>query len=75
MMFQKTCKKHYEDSSKSITFSLLRRNKMTKNTMMKTISNTLQRFRYSLNKYYVQRGLSLLNQFGYIMPNEWDTFV
>jgi hypothetical protein len=23
----------------------------------------------------VQRGLSPLNQFGYITPNEWDTFV
>jgi hypothetical protein len=23
----------------------------------------------------VQRGLSLLNLFGYITPNEWDTFV
>jgi hypothetical protein len=43
--------------------------------MIKIISNTLRRFRHALNKYYVQRGLSLLNQFGYIMPNEWDTFV
>jgi hypothetical protein len=40
---------------------------------MKTISNALQRSRHALN--YVQRGLSPLNQFGYIMPNEWDTFV
>jgi hypothetical protein len=23
----------------------------------------------------VQRGLSPLNQFGYIMPNKWDTFI
>jgi hypothetical protein len=46
-----------------------------KNNTMKTISNALQRFRHALNKYYVQRGLSLLNQFGYITPNEWDTFV
>jgi hypothetical protein len=43
--------------------------------MMKTISNALQRFRHALNKYYVQRSLSPLNQFGYITPNEWDTFV
>jgi hypothetical protein len=27
------------------------------------------------NADYVQRGLSPLNQFGYITPNEWDTFV
>jgi hypothetical protein len=43
--------------------------------MMKTIFNALQRFKHALNKYYVQRGLSPLNQFGYITPNEWDTFV
>jgi hypothetical protein len=42
---------------------------------MKTISNALQRFRHALDEYYVQRGLSPLNQFEYIMPNEWDTFV
>jgi hypothetical protein len=46
-----------------------------KNAMMKTISNALQRFRHALNKYYVQRGLSPLNQFEYITPNEWDTSV
>jgi hypothetical protein len=49
--------------------------KIRKNAMLKTISNALQRFRHALNKYYVQRGLSPLNRFGYIMPNEWDTFV
>jgi hypothetical protein len=43
--------------------------------MMKTISNALWRFRHALNMYYVQRGLSQLNRFGYITPNEWDTFV
>jgi hypothetical protein len=42
---------------------------------MKTICNALRRFRHALNKYYAQRGLSLLNQFGYITPNEWDTFI
>jgi hypothetical protein len=42
---------------------------------MKTISHALQRFRHALNMYYVQRGLSPLNWFGYITPNEWDTFV
>jgi hypothetical protein len=49
--------------------------KIGKNAMIKTISNTLQRFRHALNKYYVQTGLPPLNRFGYIMPNEWDTFV
>jgi hypothetical protein len=46
-----------------------------KNAMLKTISNALWRFRHALNKHYVPRGLPLLNQFGYIMPNEWDIFV
>jgi hypothetical protein len=46
-----------------------------KNTTIKTISNALWRFRHALNKFYVYRGLSPLNQFGYIMPNEWDIFV
>jgi hypothetical protein len=46
-----------------------------KNTMLKIIFNALRRFRHVLNNYYVQRGLSLLNQFGYIVPNEWDTFI
>jgi hypothetical protein len=49
--------------------------KLAKIATMKTISNTLRRFRHALNKYYVQRGLSPLNRFGYITPNEWDTFV
>jgi hypothetical protein len=75
MMFQKTCQKYYGDSTKNITFSLLIKIKLAKNATMKIISNSLRRFRYALNKYYVQRGLSPLNQFGYITPNEWDTFV
>jgi hypothetical protein len=49
--------------------------KIGKNDMMKIIFNALQRFKHALNKYYVQRGLSPLNRFGYITPNEWDTFV
>jgi hypothetical protein len=49
--------------------------KIGKNAMMKMISNALRRFRHALNQYYVQRGLSLLNRFGYIMLNEWDTFI
>jgi hypothetical protein len=43
--------------------------------MLKTISNALRRFRHALNMYYVQRGLSPLNRFGYITLNEWDTFI
>jgi hypothetical protein len=49
--------------------------KIGKNATLKTISNVVQRFRHALNKYFLQRGLSLLNWFGYITPNEWDTFV
>jgi hypothetical protein len=60
-------KEHYISSSK--------KEKIGKNAMMKIISNALRRFRHSLNKYYVQRCLSPLNQFGYITANEWDTFV
>jgi hypothetical protein len=59
-MLQKKCKKHFGDSSKNITFSLLSK-KISKNATMKTISNALQRFRHALRKYYVQRGLPLLN--------------
>jgi hypothetical protein len=35
--------------------------RIDKNAMMKTISNTLRRFRHAHNKYYMQRGLSPLN--------------
>jgi hypothetical protein len=52
MMLQKKCKKHYGDSSKNITFSLLSKKKIGKNAMMKIISNALQRFTHTLNKYY-----------------------
>jgi hypothetical protein len=43
--------------------------------MMKTISNALRRFKHAFNMYYVQRGLSLQNRFGYITPDEWNIFV
>jgi hypothetical protein len=49
--------------------------KIGKNVMMKIISIALRRFRHALINYYVERGLSPLNQFGYITPNEWDTVV
>jgi hypothetical protein len=35
--------------------------KIGKNATIKTISNALRRFNHALNKYYVQRALSLLN--------------
>jgi hypothetical protein len=39
-----------------------------------TIERALLRFRHSLNKFYVQPGVSPLNRFGIITPNEWNTF-
>jgi hypothetical protein len=49
--------------------------KINNNSTMKIISNALRRFRHALNMYYVQRGPSLLIRFGYITPNEWETFI
>jgi hypothetical protein len=39
-----------------------------------TIGSALRRFRHSLNKFYVQPGVSPLNHFGFITPNKWNTF-
>jgi hypothetical protein len=39
-----------------------------------TIGRALRRFRHALNKFYVQPGVSSFNQFGFIIPNEWNTF-
>jgi hypothetical protein len=39
-----------------------------------TIGRALRRFRHTLNKLYVQPGVSPFNQFGFITPNEWNTF-
>jgi hypothetical protein len=39
-----------------------------------TIGRALRRFRHELNKFYVQPGVSPFNQFGFITPNEWNTF-
>jgi hypothetical protein len=39
-----------------------------------TIGRAIQRFRYALNKFYVQPGVSPFNRFGFITPNEWNTF-
>jgi hypothetical protein len=55
-------KEHYIFSSEQ--------EKIGKTATIKTIYNSLRWFRHALNKYYVQRGLSQLNQFGYITPKE-----
>jgi hypothetical protein len=39
-----------------------------------TIGRALRRFRHALNKFYVQPGVSPLNRFGFMTPNEWNTF-
>jgi hypothetical protein len=39
-----------------------------------TIGRALRRFRHSLSKFYVQPSVSLLNRFGFITQNEWNTF-
>jgi hypothetical protein len=39
-----------------------------------TIGRALRRFIHALNKFYVQPGVSLFNRFGFITPNEWNTF-
>jgi hypothetical protein len=38
------------------------------------IGRALQRFIQSLNRFYVQLDVSPLNQFRFIIPNEWNTF-
>jgi hypothetical protein len=38
------------------------------------IKHRSRRFRYSLNKFYVQPGVSLFKRFGFITPNEWNNF-
>jgi hypothetical protein len=39
-----------------------------------TIGRALRRFRHTLNKFYVQSGVSPFNRFGFITPNEWNAF-
>jgi hypothetical protein len=39
-----------------------------------TIGRALRRFRHALNKFYVQPDVSSFNRFGFITPNEWNTF-
>jgi hypothetical protein len=38
------------------------------------IKHRSRRFRHSLNKFYVQPGVSLFKRFGFITPNEWNNF-
>jgi hypothetical protein len=46
----------------------------SKRATILTIGRALQRFRQALNKFYVQPGVSPFNRFGFITPNEWNTF-
>jgi hypothetical protein len=39
-----------------------------------TIGRALRRFGHALNKFYVQPGVSPLNQFGFVTPKEWNIF-
>jgi hypothetical protein len=39
-----------------------------------TIGRALRRFRHAPNKFYVQPHVSPFNRFGFITPNEWNTF-
>jgi hypothetical protein len=39
-----------------------------------TIGRALRRFRHTLNTFYVQPVVSSFNRFGFITPNEWNTF-
>jgi hypothetical protein len=39
-----------------------------------TIGRVIRRFRHALNKFYVQPCVSPFNWFGFITPNEWNTF-
>jgi hypothetical protein len=45
-----------------------------KSATILTIGRALRWFRHALNKFYVQPSVSLFNRFGFITPNEWNTF-
>jgi hypothetical protein len=45
-----------------------------KKDTIRTIGNALRRFRHGLNKFYIQTSRSPLNWFGFIKPNERNTF-
>jgi hypothetical protein len=47
---------------------------LVKRAIVLTIGRALRRFRHALNKFYVQLGVSPLNRFGFITPNEWNAF-
>jgi hypothetical protein len=54
--------------------SLLNMKNLTKKAITHTIGWAIQTFIHALNKFYVQPSVSSLNQFGFITPNEWNTF-
>jgi hypothetical protein len=39
-----------------------------------TIGRALRMFRHALNKFYIQPSVSPFNRFGFLTPNEWNTF-
>jgi hypothetical protein len=39
-----------------------------------TIGRVLRRFKHALNHFYVQPGVSPFIRFGFMTPNEWNTF-
>jgi hypothetical protein len=39
-----------------------------------TTGRALRRFKHALNKLYVRLRVSPFNRFGFITPNEWNTF-
>ncbi len=48
--------------------------KQGKRATILTIGRALQRFRHALNKFSIPPGVSPFNRFGFITPNEWNTF-
>jgi hypothetical protein len=48
--------------------------KRGKRATILTIGRALQRFRHALNKFSIPPGVSPFNRFGFITPNEWNTF-
>jgi hypothetical protein len=45
-----------------------------KTTTILTVGRFHGRFMHTLNKFYVQPGVSSLNRFSFTTPNEWNTF-
>jgi hypothetical protein len=47
---------------------------LTKRATILTIGRALRRFGHALNKFSIQPGVLPLNRFGFITPDEWNTF-